>query len=41
VEWLRFLRPERRFAGVEELKNQIAKDRDAALAFFSQTGISE
>jgi riboflavin kinase/FMN adenylyltransferase len=35
VEWLRFLRPEMKFAGVEELRGQIAKDRDAAAADFS------
>jgi len=35
VEWLRFLRPEIRFAGVEELRAQIAKDRDTVAADFS------
>ena len=35
VEWLRFLRPEMKFSGVEELRAQIAKDRDAAAADFS------
>jgi riboflavin kinase/FMN adenylyltransferase len=34
VEWLRFLRPEMKFASVEELRAQIARDRDAAEAFF-------
>jgi riboflavin kinase/FMN adenylyltransferase len=34
VEWLRHLRPERKFASVEELRAQIARDRDAARAFF-------
>jgi riboflavin kinase/FMN adenylyltransferase len=34
VEWLAFLRPEQRFSGFEELKAQIARDRDAALAWF-------
>ena len=34
VEWLAFLRPERRFADVAELGAQIARDRNAALAFF-------
>jgi len=34
VEWLAFLRPERRFAGLEELKAQIARDREAAMAWF-------
>lgn len=35
VEWLRFLRPERKFAGVEELRAQIALDRAAAAEDFS------
>ncbi len=35
VEWLRFLRPERKFANTEELRAQIARDRTAAEAFFS------
>jgi riboflavin kinase / FMN adenylyltransferase len=30
IEWLRFLRPERKFAGVEELRAQIAHDRQVA-----------
>jgi riboflavin kinase/FMN adenylyltransferase len=34
VEWLAFLRPEQRFAGIEELMAQIARDREAALAWF-------
>jgi riboflavin kinase/FMN adenylyltransferase len=34
IEWLRFLRPERKFAGLEELRAQIARDRAAAAAFF-------
>lgn len=34
VEWLRFLRPERKFAGIEELRAQIAQDRAAAAAYF-------
>lgn len=34
VEWLKFLRPEMKFGGVEELRAQIARDRDAAAAFF-------
>ena len=32
VEWLRFLRPEQKFAGLEELRAQIAKDIEAARA---------
>ena len=34
VEWLAFVRPERKFADVGELRAQIAKDRDAARAWF-------
>ncbi|MEX2044908.1 MAG: riboflavin biosynthesis protein RibF [Opitutus sp.] len=33
VEWLAFLRPEMKFAGVAELREQIARDRDVAAAF--------
>lgn len=32
VEWLHFLRPEMKFAGLDELRGQIAHDRDAAIA---------
>jgi FAD synthase len=35
VEWLAFLRPEKKFAGVEELRAQIARDREAARAWFA------
>ena len=34
VEWLAFLRPERKFSGVEELRTQIARDCDDARAWF-------
>lgn len=34
AEWLRFLRPEAKFANVDELRAQIARDRDAAEKFF-------
>lgn len=34
VDWLRFLRPERRFGSVDELRAQIAQDRTVAEAFF-------
>ena len=34
VEWLAFLRPERKFAGIEELRGQIAHDCEAARAWF-------
>ncbi len=36
VHWLRFLREERRFAGVEQLRAQIAQDRENALEFFAR-----
>jgi riboflavin kinase / FMN adenylyltransferase len=35
IEWLRFLRPEMKFANVDELRSQIARDRAAAEAFFA------
>lgn len=35
IEWLSFLRPERKFDGVEALRVQIAADREAALAWFA------
>lgn len=34
VEWLRFLRPERKFGGIEELRAQIARDREEAQSYF-------
>jgi riboflavin kinase/FMN adenylyltransferase len=34
VEWLRFLRPEKKFASVEQLQAQIAEDRSVAEAYF-------
>ena len=34
VEWLKFLRPEQKFTGVEELRAQIARDRETAAAYF-------
>lgn len=34
VEWLHFLRPERKFSGIEELRAQIAQDRATAAAYF-------
>lgn len=36
AEWLRFLRPEMKFAGVEELRAQIARDQENALKFFQK-----
>jgi riboflavin kinase/FMN adenylyltransferase len=35
VEWRRFLRPEARFASLADLRDQIARDRDAAAKFFA------
>lgn len=35
VEWLKFLRAEMKFAGVDALRAQIAQDRDAAQAWFN------
>lgn len=40
VEWLSFLRPERKFADVAALREQIARDREAAVQFFGPTGPS-
>jgi FAD synthase len=37
VEWLKFLRPEKKFPGLEELRAQIARDRDRALRFFADS----
>lgn len=36
IEWLSFLRPEKKFGGVDELRAQIAQDREAALAWFAR-----
>jgi riboflavin kinase / FMN adenylyltransferase len=36
VEWLHFFRPEMKFAGVEDLRAQIAQDRIAATEFFAR-----
>lgn len=38
VEWWRFLRGEKKFAGLGELKAQIAEDREAAVAYFKAVG---
>jgi riboflavin kinase/FMN adenylyltransferase len=35
VEWVRFLRPEKKFSGIEELRSQIARDVAEARAEFS------
>jgi riboflavin kinase/FMN adenylyltransferase len=34
VEWLKFLRPEKKFSDVTELSHQFARDRDAAIRYF-------
>lgn len=39
VEWLRFLRPEMKFGSLEELRTQIARDRDAARAYLRAFGL--
>jgi len=36
VSWLHFLRPEAKFGGMEELRLQIAQDRQAAVAYFQK-----
>lgn len=36
VRWLQFLRPEARFANTEELRAQIARDRESALRYFGK-----
>ncbi len=35
VEWLKFLRPEMKFGGLDELRGQIARDVEAAKAYFA------
>ena len=35
LEWLRFLRPEMKFASLDALREQIARDRAAAVGFFA------
>ena len=40
VEWMAFLRPERRFADLMELSAQIARDRNAAVAFFGNADLA-
>ena len=36
VEWLKFLRPERKFASLAALQAQIARDKKAAVAYFKK-----
>lgn len=40
VEWLRFLRPEKKFSSVAELRSQIARDRDAAQKYFAESTVT-
>jgi riboflavin kinase/FMN adenylyltransferase len=39
VRFLRRLRDERKFASIEELKGQIARDYDRALKYFERGGV--
>ena len=39
VEFLRMLRPERRFGSLEELRRQIARDAESARAYFAEAGL--
>lgn len=41
VRWLESLRPEKRFGGVEELRAQIARDRQDALAWVSRAAVGQ
>lgn len=41
VRWLRFLRAEKKFAGLEELRTQIARDRETAAEFFARGGLRD
>lgn len=41
VQWLRFIRPERKFAGLEELKEQIARDRETALKMLPELSVQD
>lgn len=36
VEWIDFIRPEMKFGGIDELRAQIERDRQAAAAYFSR-----
>ena len=36
VDFIRFIRPERKFSGLEQLKEQIEKDKNTALRFMSE-----
>ena len=36
VNWLHFLRPESKFRSMEELRQQIGRDRESALKFFQK-----
>ena len=37
VQWLHFLRPEAKFSGLDELRAQIARDRQSALEYFAKS----
>jgi len=41
VRWLRFLRPEKKFSGVDELRRQIEGDRQAALELLREISTQE
>lgn len=38
VDWLEFVRPERKFSGVDELRIQIGRDRETAAGYFKRSG---
>lgn len=40
VEWLQFLRPEIKFSAIDELRAQIALDRENAAVFFAKEGLT-
>jgi riboflavin kinase / FMN adenylyltransferase len=41
VEWLKFLRPEMKFNGLDELRAQIGRDRDVAAGYFGAKAQSQ
>jgi riboflavin kinase/FMN adenylyltransferase len=38
IEWEEFLRPEQKFAGIDELRMQIGRDRERAKTYFNKIG---